>query len=234
MTDTLIDPENIPAEERMPETVYVPLDAISFDYKNPNAMAEGALERLIESIRTMGFFQPCVLVSSENVPEIETDKPYIMVDGFHRWKAVAALGWSTVPCVIAEDLEVATTLALRLGMNQNRGQTDLTIAATQVFELKEEYGYDLDQLVATGFSEQEIGTMLDLASPDSLETVDPSELATAVITDDEHDPGAAARPFLLEVMFSDKAQRAAVKRALKKAGNGDATVGLLALTGVEE
>lgn len=235
MKDTkTVDINDVPQEEQIGNVSYIRIDNICTDYKNPNAMGEDEFARLVESIRSLGFYQPVVVTRSEFVPEIDTDKPFVMVDGYHRMRALSALDYDLVPAIVgSSDLGSATTLALRIALNKNRGQIDLTVAAEQIFELQEVYGFTNDELVATGFSEKEVDVMMQALNPAEMD-IDPTQFGSVTISDDNEDPGANPKPFVLEVTFATKEQRNAVRRALKTAGNGDMGVGLLAISGIEE
>lgn len=234
MNDTaassLVDPDEVPDNERL-DTVYVRLEDICVDYTNPNSMEESDFLRLVESIRELGFVQPLVLVPSE-VAGVETDLPFVMGDGFHRWKALATLDREVASSVIAETWDEAKTIIARIALNKNRGNLNITAVAEQMAALAQE-GYPVDELVVTGYTEPEIENMLAAMAADP-GAINPSDVGSATVTDDGVDPGAAPRPYLLEFQFTTKEQRAAVRKALKHAGNGDISTGLLALAGVEE
>lgn len=233
MTDNaavFIDPEDIPEDERL-EIRYVPLEDICTEYNNPNAMTEKEFLSLVESIRAIGFVQPCVIVPTE-ATEVATELPFVMVDGFHRWKALAVLDRTACPVVVAESLDHAMVIIARIALNKNRGNLNLTAVATELHALSGE-GLDLETLCVTGYTEDEIGKMLEAMSTDVDDTMS-SQLGVTSIAADIEEESASPRPFLLEIQFATKDQRNAVRKALKTAGNGDITVGLLAIAGVED
>lgn len=227
---TLVDPIEVPDNERL-DIVYIRLEDISVDYTNPNRMEDAEFLRLVESIKTLGFVQPCVVVPTE-VTDVETELPYVMGDGFHRWKALGVLEREVAPCIVAETWDEAKTIIGRIALNKNRGNLNLTTVAEQVAALSQE-GYEIEELLTTGYTDSEIENMLAAMAADP-SAIDPSDVGSTTITNDDVDPGAAPRPYLLELQFESKEQRNAVRKALKHAGNGDISTGILALAGVEE
>ena len=233
MNDTsspLVDPIEVPENERL-DTVYVRLEDISVDYTNPNTMEDAEFLRLVESISVLGFVQPVVVVPTE-ATDVETDAPFVMADGFHRWKALATLDREVAPCVVADTWDAAKTIIARIALNKNRGQINITTVAEQVAALADD-GYPLEELVVTGYTEPELENMLAAMAAD-VTNIDPSDVGSASIVNDNVDPGAAPRPYLLELQFETKEQRDAVRKALRHAGNGDTSTGVLALAGVQE
>lgn len=229
-TSLFVDPAEVPDDERL-DTVYVRLEDISVSYSNPNAMDNAEFLRLVESIRSLGFVQPCVIVPA-GMTEVDTDCPFVMADGYHRWKALAALDREVSPCVVAESWDAAKTIIARIALNKNRGNLNITAVAEQVAALAQE-GYPTEDLTVTGYTEPELENMLAAMAVD-VTNIDPSDVGSTSITDDGVDPGASPRPYLLELQFTNKEQRNAVRKALKHAGNGDISTGALALAGVQE
>lgn len=200
----------------------IAVDQISVDYDNPNSMEPGEFERLKSSIRTLGFLQPCVVAKSEQ-SDVAMSEPYTMVDGWHRRRAMIELGATHIPCVVADDMTAAKTIAGRMAMNANRGTVDLTVAAMQLEGLIGRNDFAIDDLGFTGFSEDELKSMLEAVSSE-----EPDIMATDITM-----PAPSSTPagsFSLEIKFLSKEQRDSVRRALKEAGSGDLAIGAINLT----
>lgn len=223
----LIDPSEVPDDERL-EIVYIRLEDICTDYVNPNSMSDGEFTRLVESIRVLGFVQPCVVVRTEQT-EVDTELPFVMGDGFHRWRGLAALDREVCPSIVARDWDHAETIIARIALNKNRGNPNITAVAQNMVELQK-LDVDIDDLCTTGYTEPEISNMVEALQAD-LTNIDPADFGGTTVTDNETDQGAAPRPFLLELTFKTKAERNTVRKALKHAGNGDISTGALALAG---
>ena len=52
---------------------------------------DGKIKELAESIKTTGLINP-----------ITVDTQNYLIAGFHRWSAVKALGWKTVPSIVKD------------------------------------------------------------------------------------------------------------------------------------
>lgn len=194
--------------------------------KNPNVMPEDEFRRLVLAMKKHGFLQPVL------VRDAGADSPgYEVIDGVHRVRAAKECGIDVVPCVEVTSGE-DETIALRIGMNRLRGELDLAVVAEQLFDLQQE-GWSTEALTVTGYSQQEIEDMLDAAAPD---TGDVRAGATSgdddsdeTGDDDKPEPGAR---LVLEVEMPEgtsKSKLTALKRKLRKAGDGDLGAGLLAL-----
>jgi ParB/RepB/Spo0J family partition protein len=98
----------------MPEMIL--RDRIRPNDWNANAFDAENYPKLVESIRGDGFLEPLKVM-----PDPAREGEYLLVDGYHRWKAAGELGLTEVPCEIwSLTLEEAKVRGLQL--NYLRGQ----------------------------------------------------------------------------------------------------------------
>lgn len=186
---------------------------------NPNKMPPEKFALLVEAMRAARngdeLLQP-VLVTPAPGGKFE------VVDGTHRVEAAAAIGWTDLTCVV-QDMTPAQVMAYRLGMNNNRGELDLSVAQANLVDLLMD-DWTPEQLTVTGFTAEEIA---DLTRPQQ-----PAPMA-ALDDEDDHEP--AAKPFVLEIGFPDRESMKIAKRKLRKAAGrgGDLATGLLRVLGEE-
>lgn len=76
-------------------------------YENNPRYNEEAVPGVMESIKLAGFKVPIVL-----------DRNLTVITGHTRLKAVTRMGWKTVPCIYADDLDEPTVEAFRLADNK--------------------------------------------------------------------------------------------------------------------
>lgn len=121
-------------------------------YENNPRMNEDAVDGVAESIKNYGFKVPLVI-----------DRDGVIVCGHTRYKAAEKLGLTTVPCVVADDLNEKQIKAFRIADNKT---SDLSIWDNK--KLLEE----LDGLedLFTGFTESDLfEDTLDNVDLDALE-----------------------------------------------------------------
>lgn len=225
--DVYLDPDDVHPDERL-DVKYVLLSRIRPTKRNPNSMDEASFQRLKLGIQELGFVQPLVVLRVYGDPNADFE----MADGHHRGRALQELDYQAAPVVVASSWSEAQQIIARIALNKNRGELNLTAVAEDVSFLHTDMGINVEELVATGYSESELTDMIAAMATD-LDTPRPSDIAGTTVTTSE--TGAVnPRPFLLELSFASKDQRKAVRDALKRAGGGDMTVGLLSLAGIEE
>jgi len=99
---------------------------------NVNAFDEAHYPKLVESIRSKGFMEPLKVTA-------DPDRPghYLLIDGYHRWKAAGELGIEQLPC---EVWEVSSEEAKLRGLQLNylRGQPVPDRLASLVHDLNRE------------------------------------------------------------------------------------------------
>lgn len=196
----------------------IPISQLRPAAENPNAMSEEKFDLLVGAIRRFGFLQPLLVRPDGTV-----------VDGHHRLLAAQKLGMTEVPCVVAEGT-VEEERALRVGMNNLRGEPDLTMVGSILKELSEA-GWSAEQLTVTGFSEEEVKDLLGAVSQDVDAALSPEmEVPSA---EDYQPEDAASKPFVLELEFSARADFLRAKKGLRRAAGkgGDMTTGLMVLLG---
>lgn len=84
----------------------IPLAEIKPYEKNPR-MNDSAVDAVAESIKAYGFKVPLVL-----------DKNGVIVCGHTRYKAAQKLGYTSCPCIVADDLTEKQVKAFRLADNK--------------------------------------------------------------------------------------------------------------------
>jgi len=99
---------------------------------NVNAFDEANYPKLVDSIRSKGFMEPLKVTA-------DPDRPghYLLIDGYHRWKAAGELGIEELPCEVWEvSAEEAKLRGLQL--NYLRGQPVPDRLASLVHDLNRE------------------------------------------------------------------------------------------------
>ena len=77
------------------------------EYENNPRINDGAVEKVVESIREFGFKVPIVI-----------DTNNVIVCGHTRLKAAQIIGLEVVPCIVADDLTEEQIKAFRLADNK--------------------------------------------------------------------------------------------------------------------
>lgn len=187
---------------------------------NPNEMTPEKFEALKEAIRVHGFVQPALVHDNG-------DGTFEMVDGHHRLKAAVQLGtFPTIPCVVGQfTQEQRITLRMALSLH---GEMNLSVVREQLIGLVED-GWAPEALVPmTGYSIDEMVTLTASVDdgPDVSQAGDSATPAPAA---------TAAKPFVLEISFTDaKTMRLAKRKLMKASGDTkDLAAGLLAVLGEE-
>jgi ParB-like chromosome segregation protein Spo0J len=135
------------------------------DY-NPNHVAPPELRLLKRSILTDGWLFP--LLVCPPAPDDKTDKPYVLVDGYHRWlvsddPAVFALTGGFLPCIVLPiSLDRAHRMAMTVRMNRAKGTHHVRGMAAIVGELATALGRTPQEVIADlGMDKEEFGRLLD-------------------------------------------------------------------------
>jgi len=103
---------------------------------NPNAFDVETYPKLVESIREKGILEPLKVM-----PDPECEGHYLLVDGYHRWKAAGELGIEEVPCEVW-DIGVEEAKVRGLQLNYLRGQPVPRRLAELVHDLNRTYAVD--------------------------------------------------------------------------------------------
>jgi ParB/RepB/Spo0J family partition protein len=176
------------------------------DTNNPNVMEEEEERALVKVIKDTGMVQPILVTSDGATPET-----YTIVDGHHRADAAAEAGIDKVLAVVF-DGSSAQRKALTLSMNKIRGKIDLNKAKDIIIDLRDTWNYDLEQLEMTGFTKEELETLLSFKADLDAEDIMEDPIAPPA----EEDEGIE-KIFLLELTFQTSEQLKLARRALKKA-----------------
>lgn len=106
--------------------VYVPISSIYPNTYNPNRQSEREFELLKKSIEEDGFTVPIVVQQKTNQ----------IVDGEHRWRALAQLGFTEIP-VVYVDMTQAQAYVSTLRHNRARGSEDIELSMKILSDLRE-------------------------------------------------------------------------------------------------
>jgi len=99
---------------------------------NANAFDPENYPKLVESIRSKGLMEPLKVMAAPDRPG-----HYLLIDGYHRWKAAGELGLTELPCEVWE--VTAEEAKLRgLQLNYLRGQPVPDRLASLVHDLNRE------------------------------------------------------------------------------------------------
>ncbi len=87
----------------------------------------------------------------------------VIIDGEHRWEEALSLGFKQGPAVVLNGLSEAEAKAFTIKLDGRRGSFDFTRLATLVNDLGLK-----DPSLELGFSEAQIGRLLEAARPPEL------------------------------------------------------------------
>jgi ParB/RepB/Spo0J family partition protein len=122
---------------------------------NANAFDPANYPKLVESIRTTGIMEPIKVMCD---PEREGD--FLLVDGYHRWKAAGDLDFQEVPCEVW-DVSPEEAKVRGLQLNYLRGQPIPVRLANLVHDLNRTYAVD-DLAKMLPWSESQLRDSLEL------------------------------------------------------------------------
>jgi ParB-like chromosome segregation protein Spo0J len=239
-------------------TVMLPVGALIPAESNPNSMSDEDYAALVAGIRRTGFLQPVLVRGPEPPPAPAPGAPddevlalvedeaawratlalggvgalaqigieLRIIDGEHRWRAAREVGLAEVPCVVG-DFDERTAKLLQIGMNRLRGELDLGAVGRTLQELSDG-GAELDDLLASGYTADEVEGLLAAMRPDPDDLADVGAVGGA----DPEAPAPAGddgpgKAWALEVVFETKKTLQAVRKKLKQLGKGDLARGLL-------
>ncbi|MFB3882450.1 MAG: ParB/RepB/Spo0J family partition protein [Armatimonadota bacterium] len=103
---------------------------------NPNAFDAESYPKLVESVREKGILEPLKVM-----PDPEGEGRFILVDGYHRWRAAGDLGLEEVPCEVW-DISPEEAKVRGLQLNYLRGQPVPRRLAELVHDLHRTYSVD--------------------------------------------------------------------------------------------
>ena len=114
----------------------IPRDHIRDNNWNPNAFDAESYPKLVESIREKGILEPLKVM-----PDPEQEGHFILVDGYHRWRAAGDLGLDELPCEVW-DISPEEAKVRGLQLNYLRGQPVPRRLAELVHDLNRTYAVD--------------------------------------------------------------------------------------------
>ncbi len=103
---------------------------------NPNAFDAQSYPKLVESIHEKGILEPLKVM-----PDPGQADHFILVDGYHRWRAAGDLGIEEVPCEVW-DITPEEAKVRGLQLNYLRGQPVPRRLAELVHDLNRTYAVD--------------------------------------------------------------------------------------------
>jgi ParB/RepB/Spo0J family partition protein len=122
---------------------------------NANAFDPENFPKLVESIREKGIMEPLKVM-----PDPEHEGDFLLVDGYHRWKAAGDLGLQEVPCEVW-DISPEEAKVRGLQLNYLRGQPIPVRLANLVHDLNRTYAVD-DLAKILPWSESQLRDSLEL------------------------------------------------------------------------
>lgn len=133
-------------------------DIIPNDY-NPNKMRDKDYGTLVNNIKKYGMLQPILVRPAEGQV-----LGYIIIDGFHRWKASKEARLESIWAVIVETAEEEAKLKT-VSFNSIRGSNDKEMLAELMEELTNYFSVD-DIILETGYDYNEIKDLFVMADKD--------------------------------------------------------------------
>jgi ParB-like chromosome segregation protein Spo0J len=201
----------------------IALDLLDPATRNANRMDDELMRQLVENMSSDpgATLQP-VLLRPKDGGRFE------IVDGHHRVAAARLAGWKAIDTVVRDmtDEQAARTA---IAMNRIRGELDLAIVG-DIFAVLSDTGVDPALLAATGFSPEEVDSLIEAATSHP----DDEEHPVAIERGGQAEPAEERETWELEVSFADRKDRDRVRRVAKKLGAGEPAAGLLRLVEAEE
>jgi ParB-like chromosome segregation protein Spo0J len=199
--------------EMISSNTSIDLSTLRAAERNANKFEPERFASLKEAIRLRGFIQP-ILVR-------EVDDGLEIVDGHHRTRAVHELnddapeGWTALTSIPVVRVRCSEQEAARLAIAMNRLRGDLDLSEVgSVFAALLDSGVDMALLEATGFTTDEMDSLLESARGDV------EDVMGGAMFPPQGGGEKEARP-VLEIDFEDAKDIAKAKRALRKvAGKG--------------
>lgn len=155
---------------------YVPIDSIKPNHYNPNRQSEHDFQLLLKSMEEDGFTQPivCVRFKDRHFEEDPGLKAHgyqsgdvVIVDGEHRWRASAQLGYDEIPVAFVP-MNLAQAKIATLRHNRARGSEDFELSAAVLRDLQEIGAIDWAQ-DSLMLSDEELNRLIDdVPAPEAL------------------------------------------------------------------
>ncbi len=191
---------------------------------NPNRMDHEEYVILLAQIKRFGFsLQPPVLRD-------HGDGKLVIIDGHHRMKACREVGLTQTMAVVLDLGEHLDDRILQISMNKLRGRLDLSEVGVLADALLKD-GVAIDDVLLSGFNQPDLTELIEALSggEDDMPGLDDVRSLENVL--DDRQP----KPFMLEVVFSDRDNYKACRRALKRASpTGELADGLINVLGLDD
>lgn len=97
------------------EAIFVEIGKLVPNAWNPNVQSDFIYEKELASIRKFGFVDPLI------VSEFGYDQ-FLIIDGYHRYKAGAELGYTELPCWNLGIVDEADAREMTVVLNETRGE----------------------------------------------------------------------------------------------------------------
>jgi len=114
----------------------IPRDHIRPNDWNANAFDPANYPKLVASIKEKGILEPLKVM-----PDPENEGQFLLVDGYHRWRAAGDLGLDELPCEVW-DISPEEAKVRGLQLNYLRGQPVPRRLAELVHDLNRTYAVD--------------------------------------------------------------------------------------------
>ena len=128
----------------------LPIAAVKEADVNAQVMQPAKFERLTENIRNRGMVESLPFVSwpgREGIP--------VMVSGHHRSRAARAAGLTEIPYLVdTRPMELSERTSKQISHNELNGEHDQQVLAQLIRMI-----HDVDDLLATGLSEQQLSKL---------------------------------------------------------------------------
>lgn len=206
MTET----KQLPKLQHEPKLVLV-ADVVPNEY-NPNVMDDRTFEQVVKNIETEGFVYPII------VRPPDANGKYVIIDGFHRWKASQKLNYQVIPAIVL-DKSTPEAMISTINFNKLRGEFDTLKLAEVVHTLLQDFS--IEELEAKlGYNESEIQGL--------------DELRDVNLNEEDENLGASSEPTetqdeqKFELVLTDK-QMKVVESALGATGKHDQAEALVSV-----
>jgi ParB/RepB/Spo0J family partition protein len=144
-------------------TRWVPIEHLEPNPWNPNRQSDTIQKAERESISTYGFIDPITVRANPLHEQGESDAPWQIIDGEHRWGAAQDLELAEVPIVVIK-VDDSTAKKLTIILNETKGESDLPSLGALLADIRssEDEGFE----IALPYTKAELDNLLSLADVD--------------------------------------------------------------------
>ena len=139
------------------EAKLVNIDRLVPNAYNPNVMEPEIYAQTVKNIKEEGFIYPLLVQQKKN------DK-YMIIDGFHRWKAAQEIGYKELP-VIVLDKNMSEAMIATINFNKLRGEFDVLRLAEVIHTLHKTYSIEEIEK-KLGYTQEQVEGMENLLKYD--------------------------------------------------------------------